>query len=199
MQDNSIGIVHGSTIDISPTINFITTHFVVLAPYIKPIITFAVVISLPLCLILFICIIIVIEKLKTVRRQEAEIFDTKIDMGYTETEPEKPKVNQENTRKWNSAIKHVESHNENDWRQAIIEADIILGDLLTHLGYKGEGIGEQLKRANKGDFKSLDEAWSAHKVRNELAHAGSDYLFSQSDARRVIQQYRKVFEEFFFT
>ncbi len=198
MQNNSIGIIHGSTIDISPTINFITTNFSVVAPYIKPVFTFLVIFSLPLCLVLFICIIIVIEKLKTVRRKEAEIFDKPIEMGYTETSPTKPKGNPEIAKKWDSATKHVESQNENDWRQAIIEADIILGDLLTQLGYKGEGIGEQLKRANKGDFKTLDDAWSAHKVRNELAHAGSDYLFSQSDARRTIQQYRKVFEEFFY-
>jgi hypothetical protein len=113
-------------------------------------------------------------------------------------EDESKKGNAEMAKKWDMVLKHVESPNENDWRQAVIEADIILGDLLTNLGYKGQGIGEQLKRANKADFKTLDDAWDAHKVRNDLAHSGSEIPFSQFEARRVIQLYRKVFLEFFY-
>ena len=74
----------------------------------------------------------------------------------------------------------------------------MLGDLLMKMGYRGESIGEKLKRVDKGDFKTLDDAWEAHKIRNEIAHAGFDYPFSQHDARRAIGMYRRVFEEFFY-
>ena len=100
-------------------------------------------------------------------------------------------------KRWDNVLKHSQSGNENDWRQAIIEADIILDELVTKLGYKGEGLGEKLKRAVKGDFKSLDQAWEAHKVRNMIAHSGSDFSLNQVEVNRVINLYRQVFEEFY--
>ena len=93
---------------------------------------------------------------------------------------------------------HVDSPNTSDWRQAIIEADIILGDVLTRMKYQGEGIGEQLKGANKADFKTMDQAWEAHRIRNQKAHEGSDFAMSQHEAKRVINLYKQVFEEFFY-
>jgi hypothetical protein len=100
------------------------------------------------------------------------------------------------TDKWTKILVHADSSNQNDWRLAIIEADIILGEILEKLGYQGESIGEMLKRVAKGDFKTLDEAWEAHKVRNAIAHQGSDLVLTQREAKRVIGLYQKVFEEF---
>ncbi|MDP6571846.1 MAG: hypothetical protein QF747_03360, partial [Patescibacteria group bacterium] len=85
------------------------------------------------------------------------------------------------------------SDNQNDWRLAIIEADTILDDMVTTMGYKGEGIGEKLKQIEKSDFNTLDQAWDAHKVRNTIAHGGSNYVLTQREARRVIGLYKQVF------
>ena len=99
--------------------------------------------------------------------------------------------------KWNSVTTKIESDNESDWRQAIIEADIILGDILTTEGYKGEGIGEQLRRVDKADFHTLDQAWEAHKIRNLIAHEGSSHPLNKYEARRVINLFHQVFKEFY--
>jgi len=93
---------------------------------------------------------------------------------------------------------NINSDNPNDWKQAIIEADIMLDDVLTKLGYRGDSIGDKLKRAEPADFSTLNEAWEAHKVRNQIAHSGSTYPLNQHEANRVIQMYRKVFEEFYY-
>jgi hypothetical protein len=79
-----------------------------------------------------------------------------------------------------------------------LEADIVLDDILTSLGYQGDGIGEKLKRVNPGDMKSLNEAWEAHKVRNQIAHEGSQFPLTQHEANRVVNLYKKVMEEFYF-
>ena len=119
-------------------------------------------------------------------------------MAYDGTDPVQVKKSQEMAEKWNRITANVESQNSNDWRQAILEADVMLGDLLTKLGYRGEGIGEQLRRVEKGDFKTIREAGEAHGFRNMIAHSGPEFEFTQHDARRVIHLYKKVFEEFYY-
>lgn len=101
-------------------------------------------------------------------------------------------------RKWKKVIEHVQSPNPSDWRLAILEADILLGELLTKMGYKGEGIGEQLKSVERSDFQTLDLAWEAHKIRNGIAHEGSEYVLSQREAKRVIGLFEEVFKEFYY-
>ena len=100
--------------------------------------------------------------------------------------------------RWEKVEKHIESQNPTDWRLAILESDIILDEMLQKMGYKGEGIGEMLKTVEKSDFLTLDAAWEAHKVRNNIAHQGSEFVMSHPEAKRVINLYKQVFEEFFF-
>ena len=90
----------------------------------------------------------------------------------------------------------IESPQEEQWRQAIIEADIMLDELLTKLGYLGAGVGDKLKMVNPNQFHTLSDAWEAHKVRNEIAHKGSAYQLSDHIAYRTINQYENVFREF---
>lgn len=100
--------------------------------------------------------------------------------------------------RWDKVLAHVNSENQNDWRQAIIEADIILDDIISRAGYPGETLGEKMRGIEKSDFNTLDEAWEAHKIRNQIAHTGSTFQFSKREALRVIDLYKKVFEEFYF-
>jgi hypothetical protein len=91
---------------------------------------------------------------------------------------------------------HIGSDNPSDWRLAILEADIILDELLSELGYTGDTIGDKLKKAHRGDFKSLDHAWEAHRIRNAIAHEGQDFVLTQREARRILDLYEMVFREF---
>jgi hypothetical protein len=56
-------------------------------------------------------------------------------------------------------------------------------------------VGERLRDANPLQFTTLDLAWKAHKVRNDIAHAGESYQLSQRDTHATIDYYRRVFEE----
>lgn len=98
--------------------------------------------------------------------------------------------------RWQHIQDLVASLNTNDWRQAIIEADIMLGEMLTRQGYTGATLGEQLKEVEPSDFLTLNDAWEAHKVRNEIAHEGSAFALSETLARRTIARYGNVFHEF---
>ena len=104
---------------------------------------------------------------------------------------------EENAR-WKQVLDHVASENPNEWRLAIIEADIMLGELLEEKGYVGTSIGEQLKTARPEVFRTLEDAWAAHKLRNQIAHRGSDFVLTKRVAQDAITQYRHVFDEFNF-
>lgn len=102
----------------------------------------------------------------------------------------------EKNPRWSRIVEQAASGNPSDWRQAVLEADIMLDDMLTGLGYVGDGVGEKLKTAERGDFTTLDLAWDAHKVRNRIAHHGSDFILTEREARRAVDLFRQVFEEF---
>ncbi len=87
------------------------------------------------------------------------------------------------------------SMNPSDWRQAIIEADILLDELLGKFGYPGSSVGDKLKQVRTGDLSTLQSAWEAHKVRNDIAHRGSDFILTQREAKRTLDLYRQVFSE----
>lgn len=102
------------------------------------------------------------------------------------------------SEKWAEVEKHMSSNNPNDWRVAIVDADIMLGTILTRQGYAGDTIGDQLKAVDKSDMLTLQDAWNAHKVRNDIAHAGTEYQLNERDARATIALYKKVFQEFYY-
>lgn len=101
----------------------------------------------------------------------------------------------ENSR-WQEALTHSDSDNPNDWRLAIIEADIVLDELLNKIGLVGLTIGDKLKNANRDTFRTIDDAWQAHKIRNDIAHKGTDYVLTKRTAKEALEKYRRVFEEF---
>lgn len=97
--------------------------------------------------------------------------------------------------RWDDVQRHVNSGQPNDWRLAIIEADIMLGDALVKQGYAGNSIGEQLKSVSPQQLQSVQDAWDAHLVRNKIAHQGADYVLTQRMAQEAIVKYERVFRE----
>ncbi len=148
--------------------------------------------SFPIAIFLIIVIVYCVEQLKLIRKKEELIYDTKTEPAYQETGR-----NDGLASRWERVKSHIDSHNQNDWKQAILEADIILDEILTSMGYRGESVGEKLKRVNAGDMKSLNEAWEGHKVRNQIAHEPG-FQLGHHEAKAAIANYRTVFEEFYY-
>mgnify|MGYP003393009372 CR=1 FL=1 len=100
-----------------------------------------------------------------------------------------------NTR-WEKILALANSENPSDRRMAVIEADVMLEELLETLGYQGDSVGEILKSVDKNQFSSIDAAWEAHKVRNTLVHSGATFELSERETKRVIALFEEVFREF---
>ena len=92
-------------------------------------------------------------------------------------------------------LDHIASDSPSDWKLAIIEAGFILDEILKDAGYGGTSLGERLKSISPEQLRSLDDAWQAHKVRNQIAHGGADFILTQRLAQDTIKQYRRVFHE----
>ncbi len=102
----------------------------------------------------------------------------------------------EEHKQWARIVEHINTDNPSDWRLAILEADIILDELLSKIGCVGSTIGDKLKQVEKSDFTTIESAWEAHKARNAIAHEGQEFLLSKREAQRIIRLYEAVFKEF---
>lgn len=126
------------------------------------------------------------------RVEKAKLFPSDMHLAPAAAEP----VKNDQMSRWDRIIKLSESENESDWRLAIIEADIMLDELLEKLELPGDTMGEKLKAVEKSDFTTIEYAWEAHKARNTIAHEGTNFLVSQREVRRIISLYEAVFKEF---
>lgn len=100
------------------------------------------------------------------------------------------------SKRWQGIIEKLESPSMGDWKLAILEADIILDEIVHRMKYPGETLGEKLKNVERSDFNTADKAIEAHKVRNTIARESGNFFITQEEARRVIDLYREVFKEF---
>ena len=99
--------------------------------------------------------------------------------------------------RWEHIESLVASENPADWRLAVLEADILLDRLVAAMyPTAGTNLGERMRVIEPSDFLTLDKAWEAHKVRNMIAHEGSDFILTQREARRVVGLFGEVFREF---
>ena len=99
-------------------------------------------------------------------------------------------------KRWENILVKLKSENEADWKVAILEADSILEEIVKTMGIEGESLGEKMKKIEKSDFLTIDDAWEAHKGRNKVAHDSINVPLSRREAERILRHYEKVFQEF---
>lgn len=131
-------------------------------------------------------IVYIMVRLFELRKQEEIYYSTPI----TSTETV-PSINP----RWEHIESLINNEHTSQWREAIIEADIMLDDALGRRGYVGDGVGEKLKAVETADLRTLQDAWDVHKVRNQVAHEGSTFALSATLARRTIARYEGVLRE----
>ena len=132
-------------------------------------------------------------KLRTINIEENKIYNPRLaDVQTLAGE----KAAEPKNERWEKIIQYTNSDHASDWRQAIIEADVMLGELLRTFGYQGESVGDMLKSVDKNDFNTIDDAWEAHKVRNAIAHSGGDFQLNERETKHAIALFEKVFKEF---
>lgn len=140
--------------------------------------------------ILLVLIVYIQIRLHQVEHEGFHMLEAKAHEHH-EPEVEAPRGN----ARWERIVELANGASQGDWRRAILEADIMLSDVLHTVGYPGASVGEQLRHANPIQMTTLDLAWKAHKIRNEVAHQGEAMDLNERDVRATIDYYKRVFEE----
>ncbi len=148
--------------------------------------------SFILSVILIVVIIYLANGMMSIRKKTTDAFELPDQKEVVDSSLPKAMVNE----KWQRVVVHINSANPSDWKLAILECDIMLGEILEKMGYMQESIGEKLKVIEPSDFSNIESAWEAHKIRNAIAHEGSDFMINEREAKRVIGLYEVVFREF---
>ncbi len=95
-------------------------------------------------------------------------------------------------KRWEIVSTYMSENISDMWKLGIIEADSMLDEALKNAGYMGVSMGDRLKSAN---FRSIDMAWDAHKMRNKIAHEGLSFEFSEREARKTFIMYETVLKD----
>ena len=139
-------------------------------------------------------IIFTVYSLIRLHQVEHEGFHKLEERLHTHKEPEVESTG--TNERWERIVALAYGTSDSDWRRAVLEADIMLYDVLEEQGYSGATVGDKLKMANPIQMTTLDLAWRAHKVRNDIAHGGEATPLDERTTRATIDSYKRVFEEF---
>ncbi len=75
----------------------------------------------------------------------------------------------------------------------ILNADKLLDQAMRESGLTGTTMGDRLKASGKR-FSNLNNVWSAHKIRNQIAHEPG-FKVSYDDARRALATFKQALKE----
>lgn len=89
-----------------------------------------------------------------------------------------------------SQLKRDDTHS---YMVCIMNADKLLDKALRERCIKGQTMGERMK-SYRGKWTNAQDVWSAHKVRNRLAHE-TDVVVSYDQARRALAAFRQALKD----
>lgn len=96
--------------------------------------------------------------------------------------------------KWNEAQIMMQQGGPANFRQAIMEADKLV-DLALKSKVPGETMGDRLKNARHlFNRDTYDKLWTAHKIRNKVAHE-ADFESLSYDANLAVRNFEKALKE----
>lgn len=112
-----------------------------------------------------------------------------------EAGPANPK--EEIQQNWKNIESLMQSQYSSDWNMAVLAADTLLDDALKAKGYDGATMAERLKIVDPTQLPSLDRVWSAHRLRNAIAHDPTDQ-HTRETITSAINAYRQAFRDLGF-
>lgn len=99
------------------------------------------------------------------------------------------------TKAWEKITGRLEKGTEDEAKLAILEADEILNETLSKMGYtKEETLGEKLDKVTPDTISNLGEILEAHKIRNNIIH-DPDYRLNLIEAQKIISIYGKALRD----
>lgn len=90
---------------------------------------------------------------------------------------------------WLAIERQLVKGEESSCHLVILNADKLLDQALKQQGYKGDTMGERMKAA-KDIWSNANNVWTAHKLRNRIAHE-TDVKVGYDTTRRALSAYKQ--------
>ncbi|MFA4942645.1 MAG: hypothetical protein WC564_03355 [Patescibacteria group bacterium] len=95
---------------------------------------------------------------------------------------------------WKKIIEESEKAPPHSYTTAIVNADILIDELLQDAGFEGKDMGERLGKLNGLGLKTLDDIWRAHRLRNKIVHT-SNFEASKAAKNEALRVYEEFLKE----
>jgi len=95
--------------------------------------------------------------------------------------------------RWMAIEKQLKRDDVSSCHLAILNADKLLDQALREKGVSGETMGERMKTA-KDTWSNANAVWSAHKLRNQIAHE-PDVQINYDESRRAIVAFKQALKD----
>lgn len=95
--------------------------------------------------------------------------------------------------RWLEIENNLNRDTPSSYQMAVLNADKLLDQALRDCRIKGETMGDRMKSANSR-WKNANNVWSAHKIRNQLAHE-NDAKISYDTAMRALSAFKQALKD----
>jgi hypothetical protein len=95
--------------------------------------------------------------------------------------------------RWLAIEKQLNRNDVSSLSLTVLNADKLLDQALRERGIKGETMGERMK-TTKDTWSNANNVWSAHKLRNQIAHE-PEVIVSYDDARRALGAFKQALKD----
>lgn len=103
-------------------------------------------------------------------------------------------LNQDTYRSaWLKIEQEVDPGNVPSYQLALLNADKLLDKALRARGIKGQTMGERMKSYN-ASWSNANSVWSAHKIRNKLAHEPG-FQIDLDTTKRALAVYKQALKD----
>ncbi len=94
---------------------------------------------------------------------------------------------------WLKIMNNFNLKDNNTFELAVLNADKLVALALEELGVEGQTMGERLKNS-KTKFSNLNGIWTAHKLRNKIAHE-TDLHLKKREVKFALVQFKKALKD----
>lgn len=93
-------------------------------------------------------------------------------------------------KRWDEVGERMRTGNVSQFKVAILEADSIVDDILSKIGYPGGNMTERLSQLRPGQLDYQEELLEAHQTRNKIVH-DENFVIDERLAQETIDVYEK--------
>lgn len=95
--------------------------------------------------------------------------------------------------RWLAIEQQIAQGDDNSYQIAILQADKLLDHALKERGFSGNTMGERMKSAGSV-WTRANNVWTAHKIRNQIAHE-ADVKLSYDSTKRALAAFKQALKD----